>query len=130
MKRQDDIDNQLLKAFAITRLFPVRMNGYIGAGTGSLIIQAVIALTVGGLFALKIYWRRIKAFFLRKKVDAGGQPLEEAGLAGAAFAEVEQSPIADGGTESLEAALLPETVAVTSESEPAESGAVEGEESV
>jgi len=129
MKRQDDIDNEILKAFAITRLFPVRLNGYIGAGTGSLIIQAVIAATVGGLFALKIYWRRIKAFFLRKKVDEY-QPLEEAGAAGAAFTEVEQSPIADGGTESLEAALLPETVAVTSESEPAESGAVEGEESV
>jgi hypothetical protein len=41
--------------------------GYIGPGTGSLVIQVVIATCMGGLFALKIYWKNIKAFFKRGK---------------------------------------------------------------
>jgi hypothetical protein len=36
---------------------------YIDAGTGSLIIQFLIAGAVGGLFALKIFWRNVKTFF-------------------------------------------------------------------
>ena len=48
-------------------LFPFHLLGYIGPGTGSLIIQVVIASLVGGLFVLKVYWRRITAFFKRGK---------------------------------------------------------------
>jgi hypothetical protein len=48
-----------------TVLFPFHFLGYIGAGTGSLIIQVVIAALVGGTFALKLYWKRIKAFLKR-----------------------------------------------------------------
>ena len=48
-------------------LFPFHFLGYIGPGTGSLIIQVVIASLVGGLFVLKVYWRRITAFFKRGK---------------------------------------------------------------
>jgi uncharacterized membrane-anchored protein len=43
------------------------LTGYITAGAGSLIIQVVLAGLLGGLFVLKAYWRRIKAFFTRSK---------------------------------------------------------------
>jgi len=36
---------------------------YLDAGTGSIIIQALIGGLVGALFALKIFWGRIKTFF-------------------------------------------------------------------
>ncbi len=130
MKRQDDIDNELLKAFAFARLLPVRVNGYIGAGTGSLIIQAVIALTVGGLFALKIYWRRIKAFFTRKEADVEDLEQRKAEALSAVHAEADETSGEEAGTESIEAALLPEAAAVASEFDPAEPGAVEGEEGI
>ncbi len=48
-------------------LFPFHFLGYIGAATGSLIIQVVIAAFVGGLFVLKVYWRRITSFFKKGK---------------------------------------------------------------
>ncbi len=33
---------------------------YIDAGTGALVFQAVAGLLLGGLFALKMYWRRLR----------------------------------------------------------------------
>ncbi len=41
--------------------------GYIDAGTGSYIIQLAIAGAMGGLFALKIYWSKVRAFFSRRR---------------------------------------------------------------
>jgi len=43
-------------------LFP-NHPAYIDAGTGSLIIQVLIAGLLGGLFLLKIFWSKVKAFF-------------------------------------------------------------------
>jgi hypothetical protein len=40
---------------------------YIEPGTGSMIIQSLIAVIAGGLFALKTYWYKLKIFFSRKK---------------------------------------------------------------
>jgi len=40
---------------------------YIDPGTGSLIIQVLIAFFLGGLFTLRVYWKKFKAFFTRKK---------------------------------------------------------------
>ena len=51
-------------------LFPFCIFGYIGAGTGSLILQVVIASSLGALVVVKIYWRRIVAFFKRDKESA------------------------------------------------------------
>lgn len=36
---------------------------YIDPGTGSLIIQILLAVLVGAGFAVKIFWTRIKSFF-------------------------------------------------------------------
>ncbi len=38
-------------------------DAYLDPGTGSIIIQVVIATFVGGMFAAKLYWRRIRTFF-------------------------------------------------------------------
>ncbi len=36
---------------------------YIDPGTGSLIIQAIIAAVLGGLFFIKIFFKKIVSFF-------------------------------------------------------------------
>ncbi len=38
-------------------------HAYLDPGTGSMMLQIVIASLIGGLFALKGYWSRIKSFF-------------------------------------------------------------------
>ena len=56
--------------------------GYIDPGTGSYFISILIGFLAGGLFALKMFWKRIVAFLKgenRKKVEpavsgaAGGE---------------------------------------------------------
>jgi len=39
------------------------IHAYIDLGTGSLIIQVLIASFIGGLFLLKGFWAKVKAFF-------------------------------------------------------------------
>jgi hypothetical protein len=39
------------------------IHAYIDAGTGTLIIQFLIAGFVGGLFLIKVFWKKVKAFF-------------------------------------------------------------------
>ncbi len=41
---------------------------YIDPGTGSLILQILVASFLGGLFTLKIYWKKVKDFFKGKHV--------------------------------------------------------------
>ena len=57
---------------------PGRALAYLDPGTGSYLFQILIAALVGGLFAVKIFWSRIKLFlqgFFGKKreEDAGGE---------------------------------------------------------
>ena len=44
-------------------IFPKRIFGYLDAGSGSYIIQIIIAIVVGGAFGIRIYWRKIYHFF-------------------------------------------------------------------
>jgi len=44
---------------------------YIDPGSGSYILQLLIAGLLGAAFAVKIYWKRIKAFF--SSLFSGGQ---------------------------------------------------------
>ncbi len=39
------------------------IHAYIDSGTVSLAIQILIASFVGGLFLLKVFWGKVKAFF-------------------------------------------------------------------
>ncbi|MCK4638398.1 MAG: hypothetical protein KAT33_03165 [Bacteroidales bacterium] len=54
-----------LKFFALLMffLFALDASAYLDPGTGSIIIQALIAGFVGAAFVIKIYYKRIKDFF-------------------------------------------------------------------
>ena len=45
---------------------------YLDPGTGSMIVQFIIAGSIGALFALKVFWKRIMAFF--KKILGKSTP--------------------------------------------------------
>jgi hypothetical protein len=42
---------------------------YIDPGSGSYLVQAIIAAVLGGLFYFKRIWLKIKLFFRSKKKD-------------------------------------------------------------
>ena len=53
---------KLLMVFAIYVL-PVRnVDAYLDPGSGSYIIQVLIALCIGSIITIKIYWKKIKDF--------------------------------------------------------------------
>ena len=39
------------------------VHAYIDAGTATLIIQFLIAGFVGGLFLIKVFWKKVRGFF-------------------------------------------------------------------
>lgn len=47
-------------------LAPASAHAYIDPGTGSFVIQGIIAAVVGAGFAIKMFWHRIKAFLTGK----------------------------------------------------------------
>ena len=49
--------------------------GYIDPGTGSYVIQVILAAVVGFIFGLKIFWRNIKDFF-KKRFHRGDKKQE------------------------------------------------------
>lgn len=44
-------------------IFAYDVYAYIDPGSAGYIFQLIIAALLGGLFAIKMYWRRIKIFF-------------------------------------------------------------------
>lgn len=42
---------------------------YLDPGSGSYLLQLLIAAILGGVFALRVYWGRIKSFFRRGSND-------------------------------------------------------------
>ncbi len=51
-------------------VLPRRSMAYLDPGTGSYMLQMLIALLVGGAFAVKVFWRRIIAFIKRQPPPA------------------------------------------------------------
>ena len=49
------------------------MLAYIDPGSGSLLIQAIIALFFGAIFYVKASWRKFKGLFSRKKDEEDSQ---------------------------------------------------------
>jgi len=45
---------------------------YLDPGAGSIILQAVLAVAVGIAAGLKLYWRRLSAFFSNRSKRNGG----------------------------------------------------------
>ena len=39
-------------------------HAYLDPGTGSFLLQAVIALVMGALLTLKLYWHKMKSLFI------------------------------------------------------------------
>ena len=46
-------------------------HAYLDPGTGSFIVQSIVAAIAGGLFMIKVFWQKITNRFSRKK---GTQP--------------------------------------------------------
>lgn len=53
----------------LTMLLTTPAWAYIDPGTGSFLVQGIIALVVGAGVAIKLYWRRIKAAITGKPVE-------------------------------------------------------------
>lgn len=49
--------------------FLVKPNEYLDPGSGSLIVQIVLAAVMGAGVAIGVFWRNIKAFFTGKKAN-------------------------------------------------------------
>ena len=44
-------------------IFSSTAPGYLDPGTGSYVLQIILAALLGGLVAIKIFWARIRSFF-------------------------------------------------------------------
>lgn len=55
-------------------LIPLPTYAYIDPGTGSYMLQVVIAGLLGALVSLRIYWARIKAYFKGNSQLGGNDP--------------------------------------------------------
>lgn len=49
--------------FSLLLFFPARAQAYVDPGTGSYVLQLLIAGLLGALFALKVFWYKIVRFF-------------------------------------------------------------------
>jgi len=62
-----------LTSLAVFLAAPAKANhAYLDPGSGSFILQLLLAALVGGLFIIKTYWKRISAF-IRKLFSRGGR---------------------------------------------------------
>ena len=43
----------------------LEQSAYLDPGSGSFLIQLLVAALLGGLFLLKTYWRKVTGFFTR-----------------------------------------------------------------
>jgi hypothetical protein len=52
-------------------LTPVaRQRAYLDPGSGSILLQMVIAAALGAAFAVKVYWKKIKGALSKKKSES------------------------------------------------------------
>ncbi len=59
------IASTIILAILIFLLFEKDAGAYLDPGTGSIILNAVIGAIAASAVAIKIFWKRIKFFFLR-----------------------------------------------------------------
>ena len=60
---------------AVVCLWPGEAFAYLDPGTGSALLQLVVAGVMGSIFLMKTYWYKILAFF-SKSDDTDGTPQE------------------------------------------------------
>lgn len=56
----------LLLVLAVA-LFPARAQAYVDPGSGSLVVQGIIAAILGVGLTIRLYWRRIRDRFTGKQ---------------------------------------------------------------
>lgn len=49
-----------------TLLYASPAQAYLDPGTGSIVLQGIIAVIAAGAVALRVYWRRLRSAFGRK----------------------------------------------------------------
>lgn len=54
----------LILTVVVQLIFLPNAFAYLDPGTGSYIFQVMIAAFIGGLFTIKIYWRKIKDYII------------------------------------------------------------------
>lgn len=61
--------NNIILAIVFFLCFVPCANAYLDPGSGSFIIQMIIASVAGVAYAMKMYWSKIKAFIGRRPVE-------------------------------------------------------------
>lgn len=64
MKNFTNISTILIVLALFYLVFTEKVYAYLDPGTGSYILQLIIASLLGGLFALKMFWSKVKNFFV------------------------------------------------------------------
>ena len=65
MKRRAVVLQSIIGAAALLFIFVQESHAYLDPGTGSFILQLVLAGLFGLLLTVRIFWKKIKAFFVR-----------------------------------------------------------------
>ena len=61
--------NFFLLNFILACFFPIQAFAYVDPGSGSLLLQMLIAGAIGALFYLRIFWGKIKNFIFRRRTQ-------------------------------------------------------------
>lgn len=65
-------ETAILALVAVLAMPGTAFGQYLDPGAGSMIVQVVIALAVGAMATLKLYWRRLTAMLGRRGRDDVG----------------------------------------------------------
>lgn len=65
-----------LLVLSLSALFPVSAFAYLDPGTGSIILQGLIAGLAAAAVVMRTYWYRIKSFFSRSESKSSLQSEE------------------------------------------------------
>lgn len=52
--------NTHFSVMSFLECLPAVLHGYIDPGSGSYLVQVIVAALLGGLFAIKLFWNRIR----------------------------------------------------------------------
>ena len=75
MRHSRSLINSVVLAGLLLLIFTHNAHAYLDPGTGSYILQLVIASLLGISFAIKVYWGKIKTFFPKRFAE--GQRKEQ-----------------------------------------------------
>lgn len=72
MKHSRHLANSVVLVVLLLFASTQNAHAYVDPGTGSYIIQLIIAGLVGAAFAVKVYWGKIKALFSNRSAKEQG----------------------------------------------------------